>query len=191
VEFGTGGDADRLTIDGTPTGPHLTGPAGAPGGFEFPVGHIEISKADINPATYLGYGTWAKCGAGRVLVGLDSGDADFDTIGETVGAKASTPSAHAGAAVGDHAALTHSGAAVADHSPAATGAASAGATQRGTTSSTLTLAAHTHQTPTLAHVVTQPAQHAAQSHSVTQPSAHAAMSVVQPSLVVYFWERTA
>ena len=37
-----------------------------------------------------GLGTWAAFGAGRVLVGLDSGDADFDTVEKTGGAKAVT-----------------------------------------------------------------------------------------------------
>jgi len=167
VAFGTGGDADRLTVDGTPTGPHLTGPQGpaGEGGFEFPVGYVLLSVVNVNPTTFLGYGTWTAFGAGRVLVGLDAADPDFDTAEETGGAKTSTPSAHEGAAVGNHAA-------------AATGAASAGSTQRGTSSSTLTLAAHTHQTPVL-------------SHSVTQPSNHSAMSVVQPYITCFFWKRTA
>jgi hypothetical protein len=195
-----GADGADSTVPG-PQGPPgadstVPGPKGdqgdpGVGGFTFPVGWVLISKANVNPATFLGYGTWANFGAGRVLVGLDSGDADFDAIGDSPGAKTSTPNAHADAAVADHAALTHSGAAVANHAAAATGAASAGATQRGTTTSTLTLGAHTHQTPILTHAVTQPNQHAAQAHAVTQPSAHAALSIVQPSFTVYFWERTA
>lgn len=43
-----------------------------------------------NPATLLGYGTWAAFGAGRVLVGLDSGDPDFDTVKEVGGSKTHT-----------------------------------------------------------------------------------------------------
>jgi microcystin-dependent protein len=38
----------------------------------------------------LGFGTWAAFGAGRVLVGLDAGDVDFDTVEETGGAKTHT-----------------------------------------------------------------------------------------------------
>jgi hypothetical protein len=37
--------------------------------------------------TALGGTTWVSIGAGRVLVGLDSGDTDFDVISETGGAK--------------------------------------------------------------------------------------------------------
>lgn len=43
-----------------------------------------------NPATLLGFGTWVAFGAGRVPVGIDSGDTDFDTAEETGGAKTHT-----------------------------------------------------------------------------------------------------
>ena len=54
----------------------------------WPVGSVYINAASsTNPATLLGFGTWTSIGAGRVLVGLDSGDTDFDTVGETGGSK--------------------------------------------------------------------------------------------------------
>lgn len=53
----------------------------------FPVGAVFVSVSSTNPATSLGYGTWSAFGAGRVLVGLDSGDTDFDTVEETGGSK--------------------------------------------------------------------------------------------------------
>lgn len=56
----------------------------------FPVGSIFISVDSTNPATTLGYGTWVAFGAGRTLVGFDSGDALFDTVEETGGAKTHT-----------------------------------------------------------------------------------------------------
>lgn len=53
----------------------------------WPVGSIFVSVSATNPATTLGFGTWSSFGSGRVLVGLDSGDTDFDTAEETGGSK--------------------------------------------------------------------------------------------------------
>lgn len=52
----------------------------------YPVGAIYLSVVSTNPGTLFG-GTWAAFGEGRVLVGLDATDADFDTVEETGGAK--------------------------------------------------------------------------------------------------------
>jgi hypothetical protein len=94
-----------------------THPAGAGGATMdevidnlYPVGALYISTLSTNPGTLIGRGTWSAFGAGRVLVGRDSGDADFDTAEETGGAKTKAISAHAGTAVSAHA-----GTAVADH----------------------------------------------------------------------------
>jgi hypothetical protein len=54
----------------------------------YPVGSIYVNAAvSTNPATLLGFGTWAAFGAGRVMVGFDSADALFDTLEETGGSK--------------------------------------------------------------------------------------------------------
>ena len=54
----------------------------------YPVGSIYINATSAsNPNTLLGFGTWTAFGAGRVLVGLDAGDALFDTAEETGGSK--------------------------------------------------------------------------------------------------------
>ena len=55
----------------------------------YPVGSIYISVGSTSPATLFG-GTWSVFGAGRTLVGIDSADADFDTIEETRGTKTHT-----------------------------------------------------------------------------------------------------
>lgn len=52
-----------------------------------PVGGLYFSTNSTNPNTSLGYGTWSAFGAGRVPVGFDSGDGDFDTDEETGGSK--------------------------------------------------------------------------------------------------------
>lgn len=57
----------------------------------YPVGSVYINVSDsTNPETLLGFGTWTAFAEGRVLVGLDSGQTEFDTIGETGGAKTHT-----------------------------------------------------------------------------------------------------
>ena len=57
----------------------------------YPVGSIYINASNsTNPGTLLGFGTWAAFGAGRVPVGIDSSDSDFDTAEETGGAKTHT-----------------------------------------------------------------------------------------------------
>jgi hypothetical protein len=54
----------------------------------YPVGSIYMNASNSNnPSTLLGFGTWAAFGAGRVLVGIDSSDTDFDTAEETGGVK--------------------------------------------------------------------------------------------------------
>jgi len=68
------------------------GPAGSVAGA-WPIGSVFISVVDTDPATLLGFGTWAAFAAGRVLVGLDAGQIEFDTLDETGGAKTHTLSA--------------------------------------------------------------------------------------------------
>ena len=52
----------------------------------YPVGSVYINATSAtNPATLLGFGTWVAFGAGRVMVGLDAGNAAFDTAEETGG----------------------------------------------------------------------------------------------------------
>jgi hypothetical protein len=63
----------------------------------YPVGSIYMNASDAtNPATLLGFGTWVAFGAGRVPVGIDATDDDFDVVGSgtntngTTGAKTHT-----------------------------------------------------------------------------------------------------
>lgn len=56
----------------------------------WPVGSVFISVVSTNPATLLGVGTWSAIGAGRMLVGFDATDTDFDTLEEVGGAKTHT-----------------------------------------------------------------------------------------------------
>ncbi len=56
----------------------------------YPVGSVYTSVLSTNPATALGFGTWSAFASGRCLVGLDSGQTEFDTVEETGGAKTVT-----------------------------------------------------------------------------------------------------
>lgn len=54
---------------------------------ENPVGHIRMETTNVNPATYLGFGTWQLWGAGRVPVGVDTSQTEFNTVEKTGGSK--------------------------------------------------------------------------------------------------------
>lgn len=60
-------------------------------GSTYPIGRVIIDADNLgNPGTYLGFGTWTAFGAGRVIVGIDAGQTEFDTLGETGGSKTHT-----------------------------------------------------------------------------------------------------
>lgn len=82
-------DITKAEIEAKLTG-QISSHTHAGGSEAFPVGSVFIAVVDTNPGTLLGYGTWSAFAAGRTLVGLDSGDADFDTAEETGGAKTVT-----------------------------------------------------------------------------------------------------
>ena len=131
----------------------------------FPVGSVFLAVVSTNPATLLGYGTWSAIGAGRVLVGLDATDANFDTVEETGGAKTVT-------STGSVSQPTFAG------DLNTTGANSGAAVKIGTGAASAAPSGHTHTvTPT---------------GTVSQPTFSGnATSVVQPYFVVYMWKRTA
>ena len=55
----------------------------------YPIGSIYISYNNTNPGTLFG-GTWESFGSGRTLVGINSSDTAFDTVGKTGGEKTHT-----------------------------------------------------------------------------------------------------
>ncbi|MBC8117143.1 MAG: hypothetical protein H7062_22340 [Candidatus Saccharimonas sp.] len=137
----------------------------------YPVGSFYISKSvATSPATLLGFGTWAAV-VDKVLVGV--GSAPFNTPGASVGA---ATVACAGA-VGGHTHTVTSNVAVAAHgeitvdsdatAPVDVLISAGGGGAHGVTNNAVT------------------------SGSTTPSFTPSATSVVQPSLVVYMWERTA
>jgi hypothetical protein len=163
------------------------------GGEAFPVGSVFIAVVSTDPATLLGYGTWSAFGAGRVLVGRDSGDADFDTAEETGGAKTKAISAHAGTAVADHASHTHDYNTVIAHTHpqtsygTTTGANIGWTVDTSMSGSTTTATQATGSTGSATGTTAGPS--ATLTHSVTQPNNHTDLNVVQPYVVVYMWRR--
>ena len=55
----------------------------------FPVGQIVIKGDNEDYSNWLGF-TWERTAVGKVLVGIDSADTDFNTIGKTGGEKKHT-----------------------------------------------------------------------------------------------------
>lgn len=75
----------------------------------YPVGSIYINAtSSTNPGTLLGFGTWTAFGAGRVMVGLDSGNAAFDTAEETGGSADAIVVSHTHTATVTDSGHTHS-----------------------------------------------------------------------------------
>lgn len=81
-------DGDIATADGDCLSGDTLG-AGDPSAA-WPIGSVFISIVPTNPSVLLGFGTWSTFAAGRVLVGLDSGQTEFDLVEETGGAKTHT-----------------------------------------------------------------------------------------------------
>lgn len=168
----------------------------------YPVGSVYINASDsTNPGTLLGFGTWTAFGAGRVPVGLNSGDADFDTAEETGGAK--TVSSNVTVAtqptftVDSHThALSDSGYALLNFSataiarrisvPAWTNAA----THQGTLGSFTTNTTNP-TTATALGGATDATAGTATTRTANVALTNNATSVVQPYITVYMWKRTA
>lgn len=148
---------------------------------QWPIGSIYENSQPTNPAILFGFGTWVPYGPGRVIVGIDSGDPDFDVAGEQGGAKTHlhgvgtlAASAHSGTAVADHASHTHDIASqITTPDLFTSNTAAAGVSGRsGGPSAVLT------------HGVTQPAAH-------TLSGSTASASNMPPYKVAYRWERIA
>lgn len=153
----------------------LTGGSGSPCDA-YPVGALYLCINSANPATSLGCGTWSAFGAGRVLVGVDAGDPDYDTAEETSGSKTVTlttdqlPSHAHGVTDPGHTHLTQ-------RYPTATGGSSGFTID---TSMSGTLADNTLPTKSGTTGVTVNSTGNGQSVNVTQPS-----------IAVFMWKRVS
>lgn len=157
-------DITKAEIEAKLTGEISSHSHAGGGGQAFPVGSVFIAVVSTNPATLLGYGTWSAFGAGRMLVGLDSADADFDTAEETGGAKTVTlTAAQSGLPAHQHQILRERSA---------------------TTGGATTLIARTSDTSSTVdtNVFTE---------NVAAANASQAHQNMPPYIVCYFWKRTA
>lgn len=152
----------------------------------YPVGAIYISVDSASPATLFG-GTWSAFAAGRVLVGLDAGQAEFDTAEEVGGAKTHTlseaemPSHTHVQSSHNHGQLNHSHT-IGHVRSATTGAATSHIARTSDTSSTLGVDVTTDATMATNVATT------AINQSTGGGGAH---NNLQPYVTVYMWKRTA
>lgn len=56
----------------------------------YPVGSIYLSVVPTNPVTLFGFGIWEAWGSGRVPVGVDTTQTEFETVEKTGGEKTHT-----------------------------------------------------------------------------------------------------
>ena len=171
-------------VAGTPTSKKVT--LAALLAVAYPVGCVYQSTVSTSPATLFGIGTWTALGAGRVLVGIDAGDADFDTASETGGAKTVAASAQTFAGAASTVVVNHV------HT-LATGSGATGNFSQviGTVD---TSSGGTGATPTQTTLATRSGNPVGGAASYTPTGTNtpgAATSVVQPYVVIYRWERTA
>lgn len=147
----------------------------------WPVGSVFISTVATNPVALFGFGTWQAIGAGRVLVGLDAGQTEFDALEKTGGAKSVTlTGAQSGVAAHSHGVNDPGHAHVQRHFPTATGG-SAGSTVDTSMSGTQTNSGLSTASATTGLTV----------NNATVADAAQAHNNLQPYLVVMMWTRTA
>ena len=150
----------------------------------YPVGSIYMNATvATNPATLLGFGTWVAFGAGKVPVGLNAADSDFDTVEETGGSKDSIIPTH------NHAAGTLVNASAGAHQHTTGTGRSAS-----TAGSTVGYFSGLHGGASGTALSTTDSQ-GAHVHTISGDTANAGESAtgknLQPYITVFMWKRTA
>lgn len=178
-------------VEGPPGPPGEDGADGSDPSAVWPIGSVFIAVVATNPSTLLGFGTWAAFAAGRVLVGLDSGQTEFDTVEETGGAKTHTLStaeipSHNHTQDAHNHAVTDGGHVHTQRYHSATTGGLSGPTTAPDTSS---------NTPTNYGVTTASATTGVTVNNATAVNqatgGGGAHNNLQPYVVVYMWKRTA
>jgi hypothetical protein len=165
-----------------------------------PVGSIYMNATNAaNPGTYLGFGTWAAFGAGRVPVGFNAANPLFDTAEETGGSYDATLVSHnhTGTTGGQSADHSHSGttAGAGAHSHTYTNyvperdAGSGGFLDNDTrfvTNNTSAVGDHTHSFGTGGVSANHNHDFTTSNNGLSATNAN-----IQPYITVYMWKRTA
>jgi hypothetical protein len=142
----------------------------------YPVGSIYMNAAvSTNPATLLGFGTWAAFGAGKVPVGLNAADSDFNTVEETGGTKDAIIPTHT------HAASSNSTSTDSGH----THSVARGLGASGTGGDALLSGSGVQSGSATANITTET------TTTIASAGESATGKNLQPYIVVYMWKRTA
>jgi hypothetical protein len=174
----------------------------------YPVGSIYTNATNnTNPATLLGFGTWTAFGAGRVPVGFDAGNANFNSAEKTGGTQDAITVAHthtfSGSTGGQSANHTHSGTTTTAgaHSHVLTNATGdvGGAAERwrigGSTGTTTQYLVTTDSQGAHTHDVTTGGVSSDHTHAYSGTTASTGSSGtnanLQPYITVFMWKRTA
>lgn len=147
----------------------------------FPVGAIYTAVVSTNPATLLGFGTWTAFGAGRVMVGYDSGNALFDTAEETGGSADAITVSHTHTATTSISDSGHShGFLFTANAPSGSGyVAAQGANSNGSSNLSAGSSVQSNTTGITA------------STTVSSTGSSGTNANYQPYITVYMWKRTA
>lgn len=168
-------------------------PAGGSGNplDAWPIGSVFIAVVSTSPATLLGGGTWSAFATGRMLVGIDGGDTDFDTVEETGGAKTvSLTAAQSGLPQHTHTQNSHNHTQDAHAHVEQTFGTTTGGSAGLTRDTSMSGSAVAVDVSTATAVATN--QAATATNQDAGPSAAAeAHPNLPPYIVVYMWKRTA
>lgn len=151
----------------------------------WPVGSIFISVVSTNPATLLGFGTWAAFATGRTIVGIDAGQTEFNTVKETGGAKTHTLS------INEMPQHNHSGSTVAITDPGHKHSIETVGFNEGTGALRRRLAETPPGTQTDGDPINTNTTGITATLTIANQGGGAAHNNLQPYIVVYMWERTA
>lgn len=177
----------------------------------YPIGSIIIRDDDTDYSSWLGF-TWEKVFTGKVLVGLDTSDSDFSTVGKTGGSKYLQSHSHT---VNSHThdlnghthsipALSGTAASAGAHTHNVQGGANTGGSSAGLESygsnyknfriisdAAYSAGAHTHSITTNSSTTGGNSDNTGSSSPGTSISGTGTSGNLQPYQVVVYWKRTA